>query len=146
MTASRSPLSDMKAESSAKSFDSIGEIMDAVKVGDRFVSIYPIPSGVVTIVDPATNTRGLLLRTGLIAPANGSVNLFAGAVAPSNAGDTTKAIIFSGNGASAVGSASEVVLPYPLFIPAGKGLWVGTSVPSDSARAAGIALTWDLLA
>ncbi|MBC2655184.1 hypothetical protein H7A76_07010 [Pseudomonas sp. MSSRFD41] len=119
--------------------------MEAVPVGNHFVSIYPIPAGITTIVDPAKNTHGVTLRTGYIAPSNGAVDLYCGQVAPTMPGDRTVPIIFSGNGNSAAGSHSEVVLPYPLFIPAGKGLWLGTSVPASTPRPAGIALTWDFL-
>ncbi len=111
--------------------------MDAEPIGKRFLN--SSSPGVVLVFSVASNTSGAIIRTGYINPVTGTVNLVAGTVAPTGIGDVSQPIIFSGNGNSAAGSNSEVVMPYPLYIPAGMGLWVANSGPGA------IALTWDLL-
>ncbi|MFJ4143517.1 hypothetical protein [Pseudomonas sp. NPDC089734] len=115
--------------------------MYPVKVGKNFRTLSPL-RGVVQLVSPEENVNGLIITTGLIAAANGAVNVFIGATAPTSLTDFSKAIIFSGNGNSAAGSNAEVVLPFPLLVPAGNGLWAA----SQTTGTAAVAMTWDLLA
>lgn len=115
--------------------------MQAVKVGKNFLTVSPL-NGVVQIVSPAANANGLVIATGLIAASTGTVNLYVGATAPTSVSDLSKAIVFSGNGNAATGSNAEVLMPYPLFVPAGMGVWAASGV----SGAAAIALTWDLAA
>ncbi|WP_025129958.1 hypothetical protein [Pseudomonas sp. PH1b] len=114
--------------------------MSVVKVGKYFRNVTMNPARVVKIVDPAENTHGLIIQTGLISPSNGALGLYSGTSAPSGIGDESKPIIFAGNGNTAAGSGSELLMPNPLFVSAGQGLWVAANVP-----AAAVALTWDLL-
>ncbi|MBX8619558.1 hypothetical protein K5D48_21100 [Pseudomonas cichorii] len=114
--------------------------MYPVKVGKNFRNVSPL-RGVVQVIAPEDNLNGVIITTGLIAAANGTVNVFTGATAPTSLTDLTKPLVFSGNGNSGAGSNAEVVLPFPLLIPAGNGLWAA----SQSTGTAAVALTWDLL-
>ncbi|WP_395602190.1 hypothetical protein AB4P97_05715 [Pseudomonas sp. A1230] len=114
--------------------------MNAVKVGKNYLTVNP-GSNVVQVVAPALNTSGVILSTCLISTTNGGAGVFTGTSAPSSIVDQSKPIIFSANAGSAVNTGSQLALPYPLFLPAGQGLWVAASVPS-----AAVALTWDVLA
>ncbi|MCO7579186.1 hypothetical protein Q7O56_25205 [Pseudomonas protegens] len=113
--------------------------MNAVKVGKNYLTVNP-GSNVVQVVAPAANTSGVIVSTCLISTSNGGVGVFTGTSAPSSIVDQSKPIIFSANASSAVGTGSELALPYPLFLPAGQGLWLAASVPG-----AAVALTWDVL-
>lgn len=110
--------------------------MNVVTMGKHFTTLHP--NGIVEIVSAAQNTGGLIIQTGLIAPSNGTVDLYVG---PTGSSLTDSAIIFSANGSRITNSNSEVVMPYPIRIPAGKALWTYSSTPGGA-----IALTWDLLA
>lgn len=112
--------------------------MDAVKIGNNFRTVNP--TAVTQIVDPATNVNGLIIRTGAIVSSTGSLNLWAGQSAPTGVGDRSKPAIFGANGSAAGGANAQVLLPYPLYVPAGQGLWAHANVPG-----AVISLTWDLL-
>lgn len=115
--------------------------MEAVKVGKNFVNITPL-NGVVQIVSPSANLNGLVISTGMIDAASTYANLYVSASAPTSNVDYSKPIVFSGVGNTAAGSNAEVVLPYPLFVPAGMGVWATSSATGTAA----IALTWDLVA
>jgi hypothetical protein len=122
-----------------KSFDSIGINMQNVKVGKHFVTVYPttFPNSVAQIVDPATNTDGVYLQTATLVTAGGTLNLYTGKVAPTRIGDPVAAGIFGGVDG---GNSRQYQLSYPLFIPAGYGLWA-----SANTAGAAIALTWDFV-
>lgn len=110
--------------------------MNAVTMGKHFITVFP--KGIVEIVSAAQNTGGLIIQTGLIKTSTGVVDLYVG---PTGSSISNAAIIFSGNGSSISGSDSEIVMPYPIRIPAGQALWAYASTPGGA-----IALTWDLLA
>lgn len=110
--------------------------MNAVTMGKHFITVFP--KGIVEIVSAAQNTGGLIIQTGLIKTSTGVVDLYVG---PTNSSLSSSAIIFSGNGSTISGSDSEIVMPYPIRIPAGQALWAYASTPGGA-----IALTWDLLA
>lgn len=112
--------------------------MSAVRIGSHFKTV--VGAGVTQIIAPASNINGAVLKTGLVSPANGTVNLVAGSTAPSGTSDLSQPIILSGNGNAATGSGSEVVMPYPLEIPAGMGVWVAISMAGGA-----VALTWDII-
>lgn len=112
--------------------------MNAVPIGKNFATI--APKGVAQLVAPSANTNGIVIRTCFCNPQNGTVNLVAATSAPSGISDTSKSIIFSGNGNTTTGSNTQIFIPKPLYIPKGLGLWVATS-----ANAGVIALTWDIL-
>lgn len=113
-----------------KSFDSIGEKMEPVKIGSLFKS-GDVYNGPVQIISPASNVNGAVIRT---ATYIGGPNSFVttGTSAPKDASDTTKPVILASN-------QDRTVLPYPVAIPAGFGLWV---VPNSNAK---IFITYDLL-
>ena len=121
--------------------------MNAVTIG-RHVANFDSRSikGVTTVVAPSANPAGLIIQTGNICPSNASTSLYAGPVAPTDGGDLSVALIFSANGNGTPGSNSEVVLPYPLRVPAGWGLWVVTSATTSTSPLTVMSLTYDLLA
>jgi len=94
-------------------------------------------SGVVQIVAPAANTRGIEIRTGMVIVSTGGLNLHSGTTAPANHADHTGPLIFGGYSSS----LTSHYLPAPLSVPAGYGLWATVSSGSDGA----LSLTWDLL-
>ncbi|WP_194790100.1 hypothetical protein [Pseudomonas sp. UFMG81] len=114
--------------------------MEAVKVGKHFITVYPttFPNSVAQVVDPAQNTDGVYLRTATLVTAGGTLNLYSGKVAPSRIGDPVAAGIFGGVAGT---TNMQYQLAYPLFIPAGHGLWAAAN-----ASGAAIALTWDFVA
>lgn len=112
--------------------------MDAVKIGYNFRTVNP--TALTQIVDPAANINGVVIRTGAIVSSTGTLNLWSGQTAPTGIGDRTKPAIFGANGSAAGGANEQVLLPYPLFIPAGYGLWAHSNVAG-----AAISLTWDFL-
>lgn len=141
-----SPLSDMKAESSANNHSTQKVIkMSAVKIGKHFGILFP--KGVMQIVSPAENVNGLTIQTASIDPTSGYVNLYASETAPTITGDASTRCIFNGNGPAVANSHSQVLLPAPLFVPAGMGLWVtaGSWLPGTTATGS-LAITWDLVA
>ncbi|MDB5993044.1 MAG: hypothetical protein JWP42_180 [Pseudomonas sp.] len=112
--------------------------MDAVKVGKNFLTVNP--TTVTQIVDPAANTNGVHLRTATLVSSTGTLNLWTGPTAPTGIGDRSKPAIFGGNGSAAGGANNQIQLPYPMFLPAGYGLWAHSNVAG-----AAISLTWDFL-
>ncbi|WMJ01119.1 hypothetical protein RBU55_06075 [Pseudomonas chlororaphis subsp. aurantiaca] len=121
--------------------------MNAVTIGKHVANFDSRAiNGVTTVVAPSANPSGLVIQTGNICPSNESMSLYAGPIAPTDGGDLRVALIFSANGNGTPGSNSEVVLPYPLRIPAGWGLWVATSATTATLPLAVMSLTYDLLA
>lgn len=114
--------------------------MNAVKIGNNHVCISPL-KGVVQVVDPSQNIAGVTICTSCIAVGKGTVNVVAGAVAPTSVSDISKPIIFSANGNAASGHGYEAFMPYPLFLPAGQGLWL----VGEPTGISGVSVTWDLL-
>ena len=99
--------------------DSKGEAMYAEKIGKHFRSLFP-NGQVVQLVDPAENTDGLYVRYARI--------------------------IFCGNNSGRAGEQAQVFLPYPLFIPAGHGIWASSgSFQAGAAPTGGLGLSWDFL-
>lgn len=125
--------------------DSKGEAMYAEKIGKHFRSLFP-NGQVVQLVDPAENTDGLYVRYANAAAGNGYVNLYASPTAPSGPGDINTRIIFCGNNSGRAGEQAQVFLSYPLFIPAGHGIWASSgSFQAGAAPTGGLGLSWDFL-
>ncbi|MBX8488042.1 hypothetical protein [Pseudomonas cichorii] len=120
--------------------------MNTVKIGKHYRGV--APRGIVQLVAPSDNTDGLIIQTASINPANGFVNLYASASAPASIGDMNTPMIFNGNGNSATGVNSQVLLPHPLFVPAGMGLWVTSGLwASGGGTSSGtLVITWDFFA
>lgn len=110
--------------------------MEPVKVGKHFY--YGHPTSMIQVVNPADNTQGVHLRTTTLCTGGGAINVYSGPKAPARLGDTTVHCIFGGIDGR---NDSQYTLPYPLFIPAGYGLWTAANNPT-----AAICLTWDFLA
>lgn len=94
-------------------------------------------AGVTQIVAPNQNLTGLVLRTLSVNLNGNSLVVFADTTAPSSAGDYTRRPIFAA--ATGSGVTSNGVLPFPLYIYPGLGLWIGLSA------GAGIGLTYDFV-
>ncbi|WP_154232170.1 hypothetical protein [Pseudomonas syringae] len=119
--------------------------MSEVKIGKNFRNV--VPQGIAQIVSPAENGNGLTIRTCASNPRNGFVGLYCSETAPlAAAPGNANRLIFAANGNTLEGSSSSVFMPYPLFIPAGLGLWVTSGPFSGSTpTGGGIALTWDFV-
>ncbi|MEN1345657.1 hypothetical protein AAIH39_17950, partial [Pseudomonas aeruginosa] len=64
----------------------------------------------------------------------------------SGPGDINTRIIFCGNNSGRAGEQAQVFLPYPLFIPAGHGIWASSgSFQAGAAPTGGLGLSWDFL-
>ncbi|MGE8395636.1 hypothetical protein HFV04_012995 [Pseudomonas sp. BIGb0427] len=110
--------------------------MEPVKVGKHFFNGHP--TAVTQVINPAENKEGVYLRTTTLCTGGGTLNLYSGPVAPAYLGDPAVHAIFGGVDG---GNNSQYTLPFPLFIPAGYGLWT----VANNAIAA-ISLSWDFLA
>jgi len=88
-------------------------------------------NGVVTLVTPATNVSGLQLRTASSSMLNGGqqTQLYFATAAPSGVDDITKRSI----GAAGFNHDLNVV-PLPLLIPAGNGIYCASTVISGSVH------------
>ncbi|WP_181427757.1 hypothetical protein [Pseudomonas mosselii] len=133
MSLELSPLSDMKAESSAKNQSTHkGERMEVVTVGAKSYAadVY----GVDAIIKPADNVAGAVIRTCSLTGASWA-GLVTGAVAPKSATDTVgKPVLVT------LGPGAVQQLPYQVQIPAGYGLWItANGAPSRAC------VTYDLL-
>jgi hypothetical protein len=104
----------------------------------KFFATVANNNGVAEVVAPSINTDGLVIRTCTLTlgQANTGVNLFASPTAPASGNDPNTRIILGLF--SATGGATNC--PYPLHIPAGYGLWTGSSTTSG-----GLLITYDLL-
>lgn len=114
--------------------------MNFVKVGKNHVCIGPL-KGVVQVIAPSQNTAGITINTSCIAVGKGSVNMVSGTFPPTSTADFRQPVIFGANGNAAEGHSYEAFMPYPLFLPAGQGLWV-VGEPNGISS---ISLTWDVL-
>jgi len=117
-----------------KSFDSIGEKMEPVKLGAKFYS-GRMPGYPSMIINPADNVAGIILRTGVF---NGSYRsiVTTGTVAPANSSDTTTPVVMF-----LTGPENRHQLQYPILLPPGYGLW-GSSNGSTSLD---VFITYDIL-
>jgi hypothetical protein len=114
------------------------DLAELFRAGSLFINAGVGAGGVLQIVAPTVNTKGIWIRTcGLQATASGVVWLYANSVPPATADDTSARAIFA---AGFPGSATEPFsMPYPLFVPPGQGIWIG------STGGGGIIMTWDVL-
>lgn len=121
------------------SFDSIGEIMEAVPVGMH--KVYGPTNTITQVFSPEENVNGAIIRTGLLLPATGAISVFTGTVRPVDTKSDVLPQIWGGYGAPGSTAWQTVLLPYPLFIRPGQGLWIAAS-----ARTGGTVMTYDFLA
>lgn len=109
-----------------KSFDSIGETMEPVKVGAKFA--YSYAGDYKQIVDPATNTNGVVISTVVLT--NGKI--FTGPVKPAWVGEASFPVVM-------IAGVAPTLNPFPILLPPGHGLWVSGG-NSGEAR-----ITYDVL-
>ncbi len=109
------------------------------KFGTSFVRVANV-TGVTTALAPASNVNGVWLRTARCdRNATSSAVIVCDTAAPANSGDSTKrAVLGTANGS---GFAGAEVLPYPVFLPAGVGIYVVGSGAANNE----FDLTWDVL-
>lgn len=101
--------------------------MEPVKVGENYV--YSYAGDYQQIVNPATNTTGVVIRTAYLQ----NVNVFSGQSKPSFVSERAFPIVMTAN-------ATPLMNPFPILVPPGYGLWV-------SGGNTGVArITYDVLA
>lgn len=114
---------------------------NSTHIGNSFFNSDMIANNVLQILSPSANTKGVYLRTLSMSSGGGTTSLYADTTAPTVVRDNTKRVIlvsyFPNTSAYPLGGWTN--LPNPLFIPAGMGLWVG------STAGASINLTYDLI-
>lgn len=105
--------------------------MDAQVTGKNYLHVgFSTGGGLTQVLAPASNTNGAYVRTlNIGANSAGSVLLYATATTPSANIDYTKPVVFYGG---AVVNGAVTTMPFPLYIPAGLGLWIGANTNSDS--------------
>lgn len=112
----------------------IGSDYLAKKIGASFINYYNSVANTYTALTPAANTTGVIVRSGyLFSDGAGSVAFAADTAAPTNPTDSTKRWLmycFSGN----------LMLPQPLYVPAGIGLYFTCNTAGNRGF-----LTWDAL-
>lgn len=113
--------------------------MNAVKIGSNFATVNP--TSMTTIVSPSDNTKGMYLQTATIVTSSNTFNVWAATSQPTAIGDISRPIIFGANGTNSGGANGQYYMPYPLFIPAGYGLYAMTNSSGGY-----MSLTWDLVA
>lgn len=112
--------------------------MEPTKVGKHFV--YGPTNAVTAAFLPADNVNGAIVQTIVALPKSGKVHIYVGTVAPSSSDDATVPWVFGGYGYATTTVWQGVVLPNPLAIPAGMGVWI-----ASNAAAGGTGLSWDFL-
>ncbi len=114
------------------------EVEPSVKEGGSNIDFTAGGAGVTTIITPATNANGILIRNLQIDSTSSlSARAYADTAAPSGMGDSSKRSILSYNG---VGNVMPQQMPYQLFLPSGTGLYF--AVGGANARLSG---TYDAL-
>lgn len=117
----------------------------AEKIGSKFVSVTSDSNVVTKLIDPATNTTGVTIRTATMHMGQGYSLLFSGTAAPGNVRGVANPVVLSCRGGANASSnfvaGAAVTLPYPIAIPAGQGLWFAKTSTSDEA---GVYLTYDV--
>ncbi|WP_200893992.1 hypothetical protein [Xanthomonas sp. MUS 060] len=139
-------LSDMNFPSSSiDNLNQKGNCMQAFKIGKNFKAVSP--QGILQLVSPANNVNGLIVSTAILTTSPGGyVNLYASETAPTAPGDLNTRIIFCANSDTPNDKKGIAIMPYPLFIPAGLGLWATSGLYASSATSTGgLSITWDLL-
>jgi hypothetical protein len=115
-------------------------------MGNQFLAVACSPGDVLNLVPAASNTAGLYIRTMQVTSyggdEGGGIYIYADTSAPGTpVPDVSKRIIFNlQSGQNIIQGAS---IPYPLFVPAGNGLWA--AVLSVNLENEGIIMTYDLL-
>jgi hypothetical protein len=108
----------------------------AVPIGNQFFS-GTVPAGNTQIIAPTTNATGLIIRTLWCSLSGTYMVIYADTTAPTANPDFTKRTIFDAITQSNVSTA--VMLPYPLYIPPGLGIWFG------SGTGVTVGMTYDLV-
>jgi hypothetical protein len=101
--------------------------------GASFASYVDTSAALKTLVTPAANVNGLVIRSAGIVMSGGSCSLFADTAAPSSAGDTAKRALLGARSTSAL-------LPYQVYVPPGYGLYLWPDSATNRLN-----VTWDLL-
>ncbi|WP_289139496.1 hypothetical protein [uncultured Pseudomonas sp.] len=104
--------------------------MEPVTIGAKHFSRSVYMSA--QIINPAENVAGVIIRTGIFSGPSGS-SISTGTSAASGSNDATKPYLVS------LPSSEFLQLQYPIFLPAGYGLWAKTSSYVDAR------ITYDLL-
>ncbi len=110
---------------------------DLTQIGALFMNSGVAAGQILQVVAPANNLKGIYIRTCTltVTASGGGATLYANPAAPASVGDANSRPLLNLYNS---GGTSTAVLPYPLFVPPGIGLWVGASVAS------GVAISYDL--
>lgn len=100
-----------------------------VPVGQSFVNVGVGPGALTTLVAPASNPSGLIIRTLSINSGGGTGAIYTSATAPSSASDLTTRIVFQFSSASAGDSQT---VPHELYVYPGMGVYIGNSHPTGN--------------
>ncbi|HEX8595397.1 MAG TPA: hypothetical protein VF682_19310 [Pseudomonas sp.] len=114
----------------------------AEQIGEKFFSTST--TAVEAVFTPAQNVNGAILRTATMQVGAAYGILSTGATAPSGYSAVNVPVLLSVRGTNAPAGSNagaSVSLPFPLTIPAGKGLWVALSQAGDGKAY----VTYDLL-
>jgi len=106
-------------------------------IGKLFVNpVIATGGGVSLLIPQVNNPSGIIIRTlQVLVTAAGSAYIFADVAAPSSGTDLTKRIIFAESGAA----NTQGILPYPIFVPGGVGIWLGANASAQAY------MTYDLV-
>jgi hypothetical protein len=97
------------------------------KLGGSNVFVNAPATAVTQLLAPGSNAAGVWIRSGFaVVGGSNNVQLYADTSAPASSFDVTKRCILV-----CQGTANE--LPYPIFLPAGVGLWMVVSAPGSGA-------------
>lgn len=95
-----------------------------VPAGQIYVTASPGNGGIATLVSPANNPHGLIIRTLTLNVSEAGVNIYANPTPPTSATDFTTRMVFEFSTASGADSAT---LPYELYIYPGHGVYATQS-------------------
>lgn len=107
--------------------------MDPVQIGSKFYNSSG-PTYANTIIKPADNVNGVVIRTGTFSGSPNSL-VSTGTSAPTGVTDITKPLV-----GKILTTGQVVTLPYPIYLPAGYGLW-----DHGNNQVMGCAFTYDFL-
>lgn len=109
---------------------------NAIREGDTFFNAANVTNAATAIVTAATNTKGMFITSAWLLPggANCTALIVSATAAPAAWNTAGNGIILaqvsSGTPTNVYGPPS--MLPYPIFIPAGRGLYAITAAASGS--------------
>lgn len=113
-----------------------------VTIGSQFSVNQYSSSTTYEIVAPSANTTGIRIKTlYMYVNTGGACALYADTAAPSSAVDKTKRPVAFVSSTNIANNVTNFALPYPLFVPAGLGIWFTGTI--SGASSTGYSITYD---